>query len=90
MSIKSTIIAQIQQIAEENEIAKDLPPLTDDLALTGSGLDSLMLAILITRLEDILGVDPFTDAEEATYPVTLGDLVQSYEHAAIRSDVSAE
>jgi aryl carrier-like protein len=47
MSIKSAIILQIQQIAGETE--KDLPPLTDDLALLELGLDSLAIAILVTR-----------------------------------------
>jgi len=80
MSIRSAVISQIQQIATETK--KDLPPLTDDLALLDSGLDSLTIAIVVARLEDTLGLDPFTESEDISYPVTLGDLIRFYEHAA--------
>ena len=80
MSIKSTVISEIQQIAEEQQ--NNLPPLTDDLVLLDSGLDSLGIAILVTRLEETLGFDPFTESDESYYPVTLGDFIRFYEHAA--------
>jgi len=38
--------------------------------------------ILVARLEDSLGVDPFTASDDITFPVTLGDFVQAYENAA--------
>ena len=79
-TVRSAVISQIQQIAEESE--KTLPPLTDDLALLNSGLDSLTIAILVTRLEDTLGLDPFTESDEISYPVTLGDFIRFYENAA--------
>jgi len=61
-----------------------LPPLTDDLVLLDSGLDSLGIAVLVARLEDVLGLDPFTElaSGEAGYPVTLGAFVDVYERAA--------
>ena len=37
-------------------------------------------AVLVARLEDRLGIDPFSAAEEAVFPVTLGDFVKVYEH----------
>jgi acyl carrier protein len=80
MSIKSTILSQLQQIAEEGN--KSLPPLTDDLVLLESGLDSLALAILVARLEDTLGFDPFTESDDIYYPVTLADFIRFYEEAA--------
>ncbi len=80
MSIRETVIAELQQIA--NASAKTLPPLTDDLVLVDSGLDSLTIAILVTRLEDALGADPFTDSEISSPPVTFGEFVQLYENAA--------
>jgi acyl carrier protein len=80
MSVKATVISQIQQIAEEDQ--KSLPPLTDDLALLDSGLDSLGIAILVARLEEALGFDPFTESDDVAYPVTLGDFIRFYEHAA--------
>ena len=77
MSIRSTIISYIQEIAEEGE--KTLAPLTDDLALLESGLDSLAIAILVARLDETLGFDPFTESEDIYYPVTLGDFIRFYE-----------
>jgi acyl carrier protein len=80
MSVRAAVISQIQQMAEEDQ--KSLPPLTDDLALLDSGLDSLGIAILVARLEEALGFDPFTESDDVAYPVTLGDFIRFYEHAA--------
>jgi acyl carrier protein len=80
MSVKATVTSQIQQIADDNK--KSLPPLTDDLVLLDSGLDSLAIAILVARLEEELGFDPFTESDDVAYPVTLGDFIRFYEHAA--------
>ena len=77
MSIKLTIMDQMAQIAREH--GKHLAPLSDDLALLDSGLDSLGFAVLVARLEDKLGVDPFTASEDAVFPVTLRDFVTFYE-----------
>jgi acyl carrier protein len=85
VSIKSAVISQIQQI--RGEAAQDFPPLTEDLVLLDSGLDSLSLAILVTRLEDLLGLDPFTESGETSPPVTLGEFIQFYENAAKLSRV---
>ena len=78
MSVKLTIINQMEQIAREH--GKILAPLKEDLVLADCGLDSLGFAVLVERLEDTLGVDPFTAAEDAFFPVTLGDFVKVYEH----------
>ena len=79
MSVRSVIISEIQQIASDED--KSLPPLTDDLVLLESGLDSLAIAILVARLEETLNLDPFTDSEDIYYPVTLGDFIKAYEKA---------
>jgi acyl carrier protein len=50
--------------------------------LLDSGFDSLCFAVLVARLEDKLGLDPFTRSDDVTFPLTLGDLVRVYEHAA--------
>jgi acyl carrier protein len=47
-----------------------------------SGLDSLCFAIVVARLEDALGFDPFGATEDARFPVTLGDFIAFYEDAA--------
>ena len=78
MSVKLTIIEQMEQIAREH--GKILAPLKEDLVLADCGLDSLGFAVLVARLEGRLGIDPFSAAEEAVFPVTLGDFVKVYEH----------
>jgi acyl carrier protein len=80
MSIKLTIMEQMAQIAREH--GKQLAPLSDDLVLLESGLDSLGFAVLVARLEDKLGVDPFTTSEDVQFPVTVGDFVKAYENGA--------
>ena len=78
MSVKLTIMQQMEQVAQEH--GRILAPLNDDLVLANCGLNSLGFAVLVARLEDTLGVDPFTAAEDAFFPVTLGDFVKVYEH----------
>jgi acyl carrier protein len=74
---------QMRQIAREH--GKTLAPLRDDLVLLDSGLDSLGFAVLVARLEDMLGIDPFTAAEDAMFPLTLGHFVKVYESAQQRA-----
>jgi len=62
-----------------------LQPLADPLVLLDSGLDSLCFAIIVAQLEDELGVDPFSELDEAFFPVTFGEFVQIYETAAQRA-----
>jgi acyl carrier protein len=80
MSIKLTIMDEMARVAREH--GKTLGPLNDDVALLDSGLDSLGLAVLVARLEDRLGLDPFTTSDEVQFPVTVGDFVKAYEHGA--------
>jgi acyl carrier protein len=80
MSVRSTIAAQFQQVAKEQD--RTLAPLTDDLKLVQSGLDSLSFAIIVARLEDSLGMDPFNAADAVEFPVTFGDFVRLYEDFA--------
>ena len=78
MSTRSRVLAAIQLIAKEQNVS--LPPLDDDLALIETGFDSLAFAILVARLEDDLGIDPFTISANATVPLTVGDFVRAYEN----------
>jgi len=79
VSVRSKVLSQFEQVAKEQN--KVLGPLSDDLVLVDSGLDSLCLAIIVARLEDALGVDPF-NAAAGDFPVTLGDFIQLYANAA--------
>jgi acyl carrier protein len=78
MSKRLKIIAAMKAVAEEQRIS--LPPLEDNLSLNETGFDSLAFAILVARLEDDLGIDPFTVSEDAIYPLTVGDFVRAYEN----------
>ena len=78
MSTRNIVIAQIEQVAAEQN--KTLRSLTDDLNLLDSGLDSLCFAILVARLEDKIGFDPFTVSDDVEFPVTLGDFIRAYEN----------
>jgi acyl carrier protein len=78
MSVRSKIFLAMQQIAEEQKVT--LPPLQDDLSLHDTGFDSLAFAILVARLEDDLGIDPFTIAEDAAFPSTVGEFIRVYEN----------
>ena len=80
MDVRSEIIAQFKEVAREQD--KRLAPLTDQLELLDSGLDSLCFAIVVARLEEAIGVDPFTASEDAVIPATFGELVRFYENAA--------
>ncbi len=79
MSIRAAIISEFEKIVKEQN--KESVPLSDDLVLLESGLDSLCFAIIVARLEDALGFDPFSTAEEVYFPVTLGDFIKFYEDA---------
>lgn len=75
MSVRSTVTSLFEQVAREQQ--RTLAPLSDDLKLQQSGLDSLSFALIVTRLEDTLGFDPFETAEK--FPVTFGDFMALYE-----------
>ena len=81
ISIKASIITEIQRLAEAED--KTLPPLSEDMLLSDlAGLDSLAIAILVARLEESLGIDPFADFDKIFYVETLGDFIRAYEKAA--------
>jgi acyl carrier protein len=75
-SIRTTIVTHFEQVAAEQR--HKLTSLTDDRPLMETGLDSLAFAIVVARLEDALGIDPFSATEDARFPVTFGDFVQMY------------
>lgn len=79
MSVKATISSVFTDVAREQR--RSLASLTDDLKLLQSGLDSLSFALIVARLEDAFGFDPFDTAEAVTFPVTFGDFVRLYERA---------
>ena len=81
MSVRSNVRSLFEQVAKEQN--RELSPLSDDLALIDTGLDSLCMAIIVARLEDDMGVDPFSSAEDTQFPVTVGEFIKFYEDAKL-------
>jgi acyl carrier protein len=79
MSIRATVAAQFEQAALEQK--RKLARLSDNLKLLDSGLDSLSFALIVVRLEETLGFDPFDVPDQVSFPVTFGDFVKLYESA---------
>jgi acyl carrier protein len=79
MPVRLQIIQTIEQVARDQQ--NKLPTITDDVSLLDTNLDSLCLAMIVARLEDILSVDPFSTTEEMEFPTTVGDLIRLYENA---------
>lgn len=76
---RAAVIATFAEVAKEQK--RTLAPMSDDLVLLDSGLDSLCFAVIVARLEDKLGIDPFSADDEVELPVTLGDFIKLYEDA---------
>jgi acyl carrier protein len=79
MSHREAIERSLTEVFEEEGLN---PPreFTDDLVLLQSGLDSLGFAVLVTKLEDDLGFDPFVESEAPFYPLTLGEFITFYDN----------
>jgi hypothetical protein len=80
MNIRSTVLEELVSLFEEDEL--DVPEFNDDTLLLETDLDSLGFAVLVTRLEERLGYDPFSLMEEAVYPATFKEFVEVYERFA--------
>jgi hypothetical protein len=78
MSVRTIINDTFTQVAIEQQ--RTLSQLSDNVKLLESGLDSLSFALIVARLEDTLGYDPFVSVD--SIPVTFGDFVKLYEDYA--------
>jgi aryl carrier-like protein len=77
---RDQIIMAIQETADMR--GTEVGVLTDETVLLESGLDSLGFAILVARLEEEFGYDPFVMMDEPVYPSTLGEFVAIYQRFA--------
>jgi acyl carrier protein len=77
--LKTQITRVFASVFKEHTQEEASPVLNDDSLLFETGLDSLGFALLVIRLEEELGYDPFVIATEAYYPQTFGDFVRFYE-----------
>ena len=79
---KDAIDAKIRDLFSDTYTTQNLgetaPALNGDTVLLETGLDSLGFAILVTRLEEELGFDPFSLSQEAYYPSTFTEFLDFY------------
>jgi len=68
----------MEEIAVSNDLQL-VSPLLDNTVLLDSGLDSLGFAVLVARLEESLGFDPFAQSDIPSYPRTVSDFVSMYD-----------
>lgn len=66
------------EVYDSNGARAELPDLGDSTVLLETGLDSLGFAILVTRLEEELGYDPFSLSAAPYYPSTYGEFLSFY------------
>lgn len=78
--LRNQIITAIKETADVR--GSEIGSLNDETVLLESGLDSLGFAILVARLEEELGYDPFVMMDEPVYPRTLAEFVEIYQRFA--------
>lgn len=78
--MRTIILEELTVLFEEDDL--DMPEFADDTLLLETDLDSLGFAVLVTRLEERLGYDPFSLMDEPVYPATFGEFVAVYERFA--------
>ena len=76
-TLREKVLACLADAAEARGMRADLD-LNDNSVLLESGLDSLGFAVLVVRLEDTLGYDPFVLMSEPVYPRTFGEFLDIY------------
>lgn len=75
-NLRSIVVAELHTLLEEEGNPRET--LVGDDSLVGIGIDSLAFAVLITRLEEALGFDPFMAIEQGGLPRTVNELVELY------------
>ena len=79
-NLRERITTAIQETADMR--GTEVGVLVDETVLLESGLDSLGFAILVSRLEEELGYDPFVMMDVPVYPRTLSEFVEIYQRFA--------
>jgi len=80
MTLFETIVSVFEEVAADQQ--RSLTPITPGLKIAECGLDSLSFALIVARLEDALGFDPFDTDDDVKFPVTFGEFVRLYEKKA--------
>lgn len=79
-NLRDQITTAMQEIADMR--GTEVGVLVDETVLLESGLDSLGFAILVARLEEELGYDPFVMMDVPVYPNTLIEFIEIYQRFA--------
>jgi hypothetical protein len=77
MDLEQIVFDEIKQIAAEGGTPVNAL-LMRSTKVFESGLDSLGFAVLVAKLEERLGFDPFVAMPEPVYPATLGEFIDVY------------
>jgi acyl carrier protein len=77
MNLEITLREVINTVLLEDGLQK--VDITSETQLGEIGLDSLGFAIVIARLEKVVGYDPFTEGKVNQYPSTFGEFLKIYQ-----------
>jgi acyl carrier protein len=86
--LRQKVLACLAEAAEVRG-TKAVSALGDASVLLESGLDSLGFAVLVVRLEETPGYDPFVLMSEPVYPRTFGEFLDIYERFQPRENLTA-
>ena len=78
MTTRNAILSEFKEVLKDSGVSSAVD-MQDDTILLDSGLDSLGFAILVARLEEKLGYDPFVLMKEPVYPTTFAEFVAIYD-----------
>lgn len=76
--LNKVIVTAFYEIFDEQAYDVEKPELVAETVLLDTGLDSLGFALLVLKLEESVGYDPFTISDSPNYPVTLAEFVDFY------------
>jgi acyl carrier protein len=79
-NLRNKIVNTFSEVADIRGLK--IISLSDDVVLLESGLDSLGFAILVAKLEEDLGYDPFALNDDPVYPRTFEEFVYFYQKFA--------
>ena len=77
--LKNTILEIFKDVYSSQNDGEKMELIDEDSILLECGIDSLGFAIVVTKLEAILGYDPFTISSDPYYPQTFGEFVKFYD-----------
>lgn len=77
--LKNIILDTFKDVYSSQNDGEKMELIDEDSILLESGIDSLGFAIVVTKLEAILGYDPFTISSDPYYPQTFGEFVKFYD-----------